>query len=146
MPFETFVHACTLSLPLPLPPPPPQKKKKAFCQIRFPCQFIEEEPHTPPHPPPPPPPPPTHTPRPFFSDLNYLPNWFSVSELFYKLTKNQNLKQTIFRGGGGGGRGSKHNVQMFYTGTSTLQGIQMCLIVLKYTLKYRRNGPDKLNL
>ena len=31
-------------------------------------------------------------------------------------------------------------------GTSTLQGIQMCQIILKYMLKYRRNGPDKLNL
>ena len=31
-------------------------------------------------------------------------------------------------------------------GTSTLQGIQMCEIILKCMLKYRRNGPDKLNL
>ena len=31
------------------------------------------------------------------------------------------------------------------TGTSTLQGIQMCQIILKYMLKYRRNGLDKLN-
>ena len=31
-------------------------------------------------------------------------------------------------------------------GTSTLQGIQMCQIILKYMLEYRRNGPEKLNL
>ena len=30
-------------------------------------------------------------------------------------------------------------------GTSTLQGIQMCQTILKYVLKYKRNGPDKLD-
>ena len=69
-----------------------------------------------------PPPPHTHThsPRPhtsppphpahFFSDLDYLPTWFSVSEFYYKLTKNPNLKKNFFFfffffffcGGGGG--------------------------------------------
>ena len=104
MPFEIFVHARTLTLPLPLaPPPPPQKKKKKkknvfFCQIRIPCQFIEQYP-LPHHPPPPPQkknwilcqkknhlplaPPPSplahtthtspHSPPIFFSDLDYLP-------------------------------------------------------------------------
>ena len=117
------------------PPPPPhthtqkkKKKKRFFFQIRISCQFIEK------HPPQkkmdslskknhlPLPPPPlaqtTHTsppPHPFFSDLDYLPTWFSVREFFYKLTKNPNLKQSFFGGGGEGccSWGSEHNVQMF---------------------------------
>ena len=49
-------------------------------------------------------------------------------------------------GGGGGGGGSEHKVYKCLNGTSTLQRIQMCQIILKYMLKHRRNGPDKLNL
>ena len=44
------------------------------------------------------------------------------------------------------GGASEHNEQMFKKSTSNLQGIQMCEIILKCMLKYRRNGPDKLNL
>ena len=69
---------------------------------------------------------------------------------FNKLTKNPSL---IFLGvcGGWGWRdcGGEGGVIMFTNvsnGTSTLQGIQMCQIILKYMLEYRRNGPEKLNL
>ena len=61
-------------------------------------------------------------------------------------------KESIFFWGGGGvggcggGGGSEHKVYKCLNGTSTLQGIQMCQIILKYMLKHRRNGPDKLNL
>ena len=56
----------------------------------------------------------------------------------------------FFLGGGGGGLwrgggGSEHKVYKCLNGTSTLQGIQMCQIILKYMLNHRRNGPDKLN-
>ena len=53
-------------------------------------------------------------------------------------------------GGGGGGGGELWRGGDICTnvsnGISTLQGIQMCQIILKYIFKYRRNGPDKLNL
>ena len=62
---------------------------------------------------------------------------------FYKLTKNPNIK--FLCGGGGGGR-SEHNVRNVSNGTSTLQEIPMCQIILKYMLKYRKNRPDKLSL
>ena len=55
---------------------------------------------------------------------------------FYKLTKNP----FFFGGGGGGGCGG--GVSIMYkclNGTSTLQGIQMCEIILKYMLKYRQS-------
>ena len=58
-------------------------------------------------------------------------------------------KESIFFFGGGGlwrGGGSEHKVYKCLNGTSTLQGIQMCQIILKYMLKHRRNDPDKLNL
>ena len=47
---------------------------------------------------------------------------------------------------GGGGGGGVNVMYKCFKCTSTLQGIQMCQIILKYMLKYRRNGPDKLNL
>ena len=147
--FETFVHERTLTHPSLYPsPPPPQKKKKKEkkkFQIRISCQFIEKY-----SPPPkkkkwilcqknsltttPPPSPPlaqtTHTshrpsPRPFFSDLDYLPTWFSVSEYFLQFDKSKSKKISFFLLAGGGGGvvagGGEHNVQMF----------QMALLVFK---------------
>ena len=53
----------------------------------------------------------------------------------------------FFFGGGGGCGGAGVNIMYKVSnGTSTLQGLQMCQIILKYMLKYRRNGPDKLSL
>ena len=133
--------------PLPPPPPPPPKKKKKkkvfFCQIRILCQFIEKylplkkmgslsnkftKPPAPPDTSPPPPPlaqtthTSPHTPPIFFSHLDYLPTWISVSEFFLKIDKESKYKKNLFfswRGGGGGGGGRglwrgrcEHNVQM----------------------------------
>ena len=109
VPFETFVHARTLTLSLPLflpPPPPPQKKKKKknFSDKDSSSIYRKRATHTFPD-----------TPPNFFSDLDYLPAWISVSEYFYKLTKNP----FFYWGWGGGwggvvaGGGGVHNVQMF---------------------------------
>ena len=57
--------------------------------------------------------------------------------------ESKSKKNFFWEGRGGGGvvaGGFEQN------DTSSLQGIQMCQIILKYMLKYRRNGPDKLNL
>ena len=62
----------------------------------------------------------------------------------------QIAKESVFFFGGWGGGvvggQGEHKVYKCLNGTSTLQGIQMCQIILKYMLKHRRNGPDKLNL
>ena len=45
-----------------------------------------------------------------------------------------------------GGGGGVNIMYKCFNGTSTLQGIQMCRTILKYVLKYKRNGPEKLHL
>ena len=78
-------------------------------------------------------------------------------EILLQIDKESNSKKSFFfffcfflEGGGGGGGGCGwEGVNIMYKcfkGTSTLQRIQMCQIVLKYVLKYRRNSPDKLKL
>ena len=70
LPFETFAHAHTLTLPPPFtqppsqPPPLKKKKKKKIVRLGDPCQFIEKSP---------PPPPPTHTKNGFFVKKIHLP-------------------------------------------------------------------------
>ena len=166
MPFETFVHACTLTLPppfspppRPLPPPPRPGKK---CQIRIPCQFIEKYPLPPKKkwilcqknslttPPTSTRPDHTHLPptRPFFSDLAILIICQLDSVLVIFFYKSKSKKIIFFRGGcrGGGRGGSDHNVHKcfkwhFYSSRNT-----NVPDYLKYVLKYKRNGPDKLDL
>ena len=74
--------------------------------------------------------------------------------MFLKIDKESKFKKFFFfffffwGGGGevgwGGVVGGGVNT-MYKCFSSTLQGIQKCQIILKYMLKYRRNGPDKLN-
>ena len=142
MSFETFVLARTLTLPPPFTPPPPpphthkKKKKKRFCQIRISRQFIIKKRAT-------------HTST--RSPLNFFLIWIicqldSVLVIFLQIDK----ESIFFLGGGelwrGGGGRSEHKMYKCLNSTSTLQGIQMCQIILKYMLKHRRNSPDKLNL
>ena len=121
-----YVHLPPLPHPFTQHPHHPPKK---IGQIRILCQFIEK--YLPlkkmgslsnkfTKPPAPPPLPPlaqtTHLPHPahFFFSFGL---FASVSEFFYKLTKNPNIKKIFFFSGGGGGGawlwrgGCEHNVQ-----------------------------------